>query len=229
MTIGSPSGSGATQNDIADGTNRGSARWREYFNDSLAATQPNKITITSNGVIPEFIRRGVELRSTTSGDTATLSIAGVVNKAGVGSVLIKTTYSNSSGPQEDPIWFGYVTAEDFPGEFDENQAYFNPAAGNNSGNIRVDNNASRTNGQVTLPTVENVHTYTVLIDYDGNYISQNSCGFYIDSDPRRGDTPDAEIASVPAPDASRSPGIVMDSDGNGDRSRIHHFEVGLRI
>jgi len=247
MTIGSPSGSGATQNDIADGVDESVGRWMTFYDGALTATQPNQIAIGGSGAVPTFEGNAAQMEDGSSGSTGFISTSGnhpLPNNNGgepqlrlnSGSLFVKVIYASkvSIANLADDHFIGIVNTVDFNDS--DNCAYFRPHIGDNtSGNVRVDNNGTDNDGSLSYPTINRqAHSFAVLADYDGNYLSAGETGFYVDADPRRGDSPDVTISAVPDLDNSnlttgRSYGVAYNSNGNFHTLITNHVETGLRI
>lgn len=224
MTIGSPSGSGATQTDIASGTAEHVANYRQIVNTALTVSKPDNVTVSGSGATPQFSATGVVSRSSTSGDDGQLGAGGnriisPSNESGV--LLAKIRYASdisisNLGDTHDLGWAGPF--------FD--WAVFRPHIGNDtSGNVAVRNDGNVTSSQVSYPSITTAHNYCVIMDYDGIFINANTTGFYIDSDPRAGDNPNATISQVPRPDNNIQGGFYYQSAGNDNRLFANHLEV----
>jgi len=229
MTIGSPSGSGATQNDIANGADESDGRWQTHFDGSLAVSQPPQVEAITSGASLFFATEGASISSGTAGDTGEMRIGGqqvggttIAN----GTVLIKARYGSTAdtGTLSDIHNVGQ-----FSNDTADGIAVFRPHIGNNTdGNVLVDNDGTNTTGSVTYPNLTNVQTLAVLIDRAGNYLSSGNTGFYINSDPRRGGSPDADLAAVPDTGAFSNFGVYYESNGSDQNLVLRHLEVAVR-
>lgn len=238
MTIGSPSGSGATQNDIADGSDASDGRWRQMFAGALTSSAETVITTGGSGATPSFNSAGVQMKSPTDGDRGHIIVGstglrfGFVNVDNTAStVLIKGTFgcNTSIANLTESIGVGCgSTATDTP--FNEQDiAGFRPQVGDNStGNVRVISGATTADGSVSYPSLGEIHEYTVLLDYAGNYLTSGSTGFYIDKDPRRGDTANEIISETPTSGDDRGFGLFYGATGDNTAMEMDYLEVSVR-
>jgi len=236
MTIGSPSGSGATQNDIADGVGESDGRWMSLYDGGLGGSQPPQVFTAGSGATPSFDGGVVRLESSNAGDWGMIAAFSDNNHAlDSGTILIKATMAsgNPVGSMTNFRYVGVVSTSAATGDGSNNIAVFAPQNGDNtSGNVRVDRDGTDTDGSVSYPTIEKeFHSFAVLIDHAGNYISSGSTGFYIDSDPRRGDAANETLSAVPNLNAGdgRGGGIAFQSDGNFTDMFANHMEVSWRL
>jgi len=236
MTIGSPSGSGATQNDIADGADESNARWQTYYAGGVYNSQESLIRIKGSGASPIFNPALTYMSSGTSGDFGVISTSGTGAASGppprnmLGTILIKVGYASSVeiSTLADDHLIGVIESENDSHTTSDTAGFYPTAGDNTSGNVYVDVAGTDNDASITYPTLTDVHAYTVLLDYAGNYLSANTTGFYIDADPRRGDSADATISAVPNAETTNVFGITYSSDGNGHRANINYMEVAKR-
>lgn len=235
MPIGSPSGSGATQNDIADGADESNGRWFTIYDGHTVATQPDPVTVSTVGGSVDFTSAATFINATSSGDSATI-YAGLGSPSAAyglnsGAILCRTMYVSQAGigSLTNQHLMGFPN-DSQPEPSDNNIAVFNPSAGDStSGNVRVDNGGTTTDGTVTYPDLTEFHSYCVLIDFEGYYLNAGETGFYIDSDPRLGGSPNETIAAVPDFGAfNTAPGVGQTSTGGSDGLQTLALEVSHR-
>lgn len=233
MTIGSPSGSGATQNDIADGTDQSDGRWRTFADTGLYIAQETLLRSSGGGAVPNFGINSMSMSSGTTDDNGNLYVGALhANETNavfdVGTWLFKFAYASDvqQSTLSDEHYFGVSNA--FSDETEDNTAAFFPTVGDaTAGNVRVDDGGTDTDGTLDYPTLTNLHEYTVLVDYAGNYLNAGHTGFYVDADPREGDDPDVDLAATPsADDFSVRFGAFYLSNGNDHTMTGNH--IGLR-
>lgn len=233
MTIGSPSGSGATQSDIADGVEESQARTQKLINAGLVNQSPNRLSVSGSGATPAFDESGLSMGSGNSGDEGA-AVAGnsrifSSGTEGDATILIKARYvadePQSNLNDEHAIGMGVRGFES--GIF---FAVFRPHVGDNtSGNVYVESNSGTTTKAISYPDIQKLHNYTVLLDYSGEYLNSNHTGFYIDADPRKGDSPNADISDIPeASGDDRSFGLFYTSTGNDQPMGCNHLEVSIQ-
>lgn len=228
------SSAGTTQDTIADGADESEGRWSILFEGGLAVSAPETISAVGSGAAPSFITWGVTISGGgTDGDYGALQTTmgapqGNPNTL-TGSTLYKVRYQCQTpiGSLGDIHVLGFSSDGDNPGT-NRNIAVFRPTVGDStSGNVRVDSDDTITDGSVTYPAIDEPHEYTILIDEAGNYLTAGHTGFYIDGDPREGDSPDADLAATPEASFRRA-GAFYASEGNGDQMGIGYLEVAVR-
>jgi len=233
MTIGSPSGSGATQNDIADGADESDGRWRTIYDSALVGGADTEIQTGGSGAAPVFESGGVQMSSFTDGDWGYLSV-GSAQPADTsverGTALIKARcgFSQSIGNLISYHQIGQIgTVKDADSKTDH--AMFRPHVGDSTpGNVRVSDGAATTDGSVAYPPTDEIHNYTVLIDRAGHFLDPGHTGFYIDGDPRAGDAPNADLAVVPGGSGDDVWGLHHRVDGDREPFGANHLEVAIR-
>lgn len=235
MTIGSPSGSGATQNEIANGVDESDARFQIYAETSLANAQPSQISTEGSGALPSFDENGAVMSSGTTDDDGLISPYGVSfgkpDLSGVGALLFKVQYASSVSitSLSDDHAIGVVRGGS-PVEDKDDIAIFYPTAGDSTpGNIRVDSGGTDNDGSISYPTLTELHSYTLLIDLSGVYLSQNETGFYVDGDPRKGDSADAVISATPQFDSASFPQFSIQYESNGNSQELITPYIELRV
>jgi len=224
----------ASQSDIADGSDESKARWQTYYSGGLMGAAETVLTTRGSGATPSFEASGVEMTSGTDGDHGSIS-AGATDIAGTvqvttGTYLIKTIYGSGvdiATLADDHVIGAYAAGGgDNPDNY-ANLAVFRPHVGDStSGNVRVNNGGTITDGTVSYPDITEPVELCVLIDYAGNYLTAGHTGFYIDSDPREGATPNVNISDTPGPFAEF--GIAYASEGNGNDFTANYMEVSHR-
>lgn len=232
MTIGSPSGSGATQDQIANGVDENTSRWRTLYNGALAGDFETVLTVGGSGAAPTIDYSESRLFSTTTDDFGFIRIGGSSGGANYlsGVVLIKVTYGSGDSISSlgDKHILGVTRDTLDPDELDD-IAVFRPHVGDNTtGNVRVNNNGTITDESITYPDITEYNNYVVLIDNQGTYLSSGSTGFYINSDPREGDDPNAIISDTPSLENQNGPGIYYTCKGVFNSMYVSFLEVGYR-
>lgn len=233
MPENEPAG-GSSQSDIADGADESDGRWQTLVKTGLQESRPQGVSEKVNGVTPDYGFGGLTLVSSTVGDYAGL-FAGGLQADGTeqptahnSAVLIKARYAsnNAIGNLSDHHLIGCV--DRFIDPTRDNIAVFQPDVGDEtSGNVVVDSGGTDNDGSVTFPSdLTEYNTYTVLLDFAGVYLTADHTGFYVNGDPRKGNSPDADIAAVPNTDDTFF-GIGYQSEG-GQRMRVDYLEVATR-
>jgi len=226
---------GATQNDIADGADESDGRWRTLVDTGLTTTQPDRLNAFGSGASPMFADDYLGFFSSTDGDFGELSAVALGPNNGpnanTGSYLFKCSYLSPQAnisTLTDNHTFGIVGNSDNPDQ-DNDIAIFRPTAGNKSSrNVFVDAGGTETTGSLNYPDIQNVHEYTLLIDAAGNYLSAGETGFYVDGDPREGDSPDVTLSATPNP-TNNTFGFAYASEGSGHRLAADFIEVSVRL
>lgn len=229
------SSAGATKSDIADGSESGLNRFQTIYSGGLTGTQPDRITVGGSGATPSFNQYGVRIIGTSNGDHGRVTVGSLFlgqraeNKTG--SVLIKSRWGSDVNISSltARIITGLAKSGDNP-DSNDNIACFRPHVGDNTnGNVRVDASGTDSDGTLSYPDLTKMHTYTVLMDFAGNYLNANTTGFYIDSDPRRGDTADETIPAVPDVFGADQPfGLFYAHDGDNQYCVSDYLEVAVR-
>jgi len=219
---------------VGGGGEEFAANWQYLYSGGLLGSQPTRITALSGGAGPTFDEQGVLMESATNGDVGNLGAGGVTTTTAGGTppaaVIAKFTYnsvfaqSNISNIHN----IGLINGFNASGTSD-NVAVFRPHMGDStSGNVFVDQAGTDNAGTVSYPNTNQINTYTVLLDYSGEYLTSGSTGFYINSDPRRGDGADATISAVPNVDVSFF-GIYYENDtGNNGKLTTNYMEVAYK-
>jgi len=225
----------ASQSDIADGADESDGRWQTYYAGGLTSTQPNRITSNGSGANASFAGGGVVFESGSNGDWGVLSAGGLIQSDGGSafltgrnpqSLIIKATFASS-------VSISNLTADMYIGvmkyslspDINTNVAVFDPK----TDQVVVEEGSNNLSTTISYPTIKNeYHTYTVLVDYAGNYINAGETGFYIDGDPRDGSQPVATLAATPNAD-NRQFGLGYVSNGDFNRMLSSYLEVSERI
>lgn len=224
-----------TQAEIADGADESDGRWQTLYAGGLTTAAPNRVTTGGSGAVPTFGSSGAVMFSGTSGDNGHI-IAGRYGRdrlAGsvVGTHLVKVRYLSqvAIGSLGDVHAIGYAATGNNPGGAND-VAVFRPTVGDSTtGNVRVDNGGTDTDGSLNYPAIDAARDYTVLIDDAGTYLTAGHTGFYVDGDPRAGDTPDVDLAATPGHGTRNDFGVFYSSNGNSDRLKPDYLEVAIRV
>ncbi|WP_436933704.1 hypothetical protein [Halovenus marina] len=232
------SNAGSSQSELADGADESDGRWMWGYRGPVKEAEETVLTVSGSGAVPTFNRYQAEARSTAVGDTGLITSGGSgkdsdwAQKRSVGALLIKATLGidRSISDFSDQVFVGMFEESLSDDVTATNVALFAPAQGDQTaGNVRVDSNGTDADGAVNYPTMDNqLHSYTVLIDIDGIYLSAGHTGFYIDSDPRKGDSPDADLAAIPDFESQRVFGWAYKSADPAHRAFCDYLEVGWR-
>lgn len=229
------SGASTSETDIANGVRRNHAETRTILRAPLYYSAPTGVETQGSGAAPNFGYPGVDLTSGTAGDYGRIHAGSPATWSGNDmrpkATLVKATYNSESGPGilAATHTVGLLANRNNPPTPGDNDiAAFFPHVGNNtSGNVRVDNGGNDTDGSVDYSdTTASPLELAVLIDHDGVFLSAGHTGFYINKDPRTGDTPDADLAAVPGVNSNgQTYGIGYESAGQGQSMHSTYLEV----
>ena len=177
-----------------------SRRIRVVTESGLGSQPPEVQTKTSgtNGGATSFDEFGGGVSSATATDDAaaiySLAFDNVASLSGV--VLVGGLFYHDTAigtASTDYPVLGYLDTVT-PDATPNNIAVFNPGAGDStSGNVRVDNGGTDTDGSVSYPSLTEIHYYEVAIDTDAG-----ETRFYIDDSDLSEGTPRAIVSAVPA-------------------------------
>lgn len=230
---------GLDQSEVADGIDESNGRWVTLLESPLRHTQPDGVAVGGSGATPKFEPAGATLYSDTVGHDGYLSVMTVGSQyatyLSTGTLLLTYLYGgaeythNGIENLSDKHFFGLIRRDE---DDVDNIAAFRPHIGNNTaGNVRVDSDGINSDGSISYPDINEMHTYRILIDYAGYYNTAGSTAFYVDSDPRVNDSADVTLSKTPnisTDTMRRYLGAGYVSNGNEQEMKVQHIGVEWR-